>query len=160
MKLQIALIQMKIVDSKEDNLNKAEKMIKEAADRGANLIVLPEMFNCPYDTSVFSDYAEEQGGRSWSLLSRVARENNIYLVGGSIPELDEDKIYNTSFVFNNEGNQIAKHRKIHLFDIDVVGGQKFKESDTLTAGDDLTIFDTPFGKMAVIICYDLRFPEL
>ncbi|SMB91096.1 Predicted amidohydrolase [Desulfonispora thiosulfatigenes DSM 11270] len=160
MELKIGLIQMKTVDSKEENLMKAEKMIKEAVGKGANFIVLPEMFNCPYETSNFIHYAEEERGRTWGFLAKIAKENNIYLVGGSIPEIEGDKTYNTSYVFNNTGAQIAKHRKIHLFDIDVVGGQKFKESDTLTSGNDLAIFVTPFGKMAVIICYDLRFPEL
>ena len=70
------------------------------------------------------------------------------------------RIYNTSYVFDREGKQIAKHRKMHLFDINVPGGQCFRESDTLTAGDEVTVFDTEFGKMGLCICYDVRFPEL
>ena len=68
--------------------------------------------------------------------------------------------FNTAYVFDNNGNCIAKHRKMHLFDIDVKNGQRFKESDTLSAGNNITVFDTKWGKMGLCICYDFRFPEL
>ena len=93
------------------------------------------------------------------MLSRAARENAVYLIGGSVPELEDGKIYNTSFIFDREGRELARHRKVHLFDIDVPGGQRFKESDTLTAGDQITLVDTPWGKIGVAICFDIRFAE-
>ncbi len=78
-----------------------------------------------------------------------------------MPEKDaEGNVYNTSYIFDREGKQIGKHRKVHLFDIDVKGGQTFKESDMLTAGDSDTVFDTEFGKIGVMLCFDIRFPEL
>lgn len=160
-KFKVALIQMTVRDSKERNLQKAEKWIEKAARNGAGLIVLPEMFNCPYDNKYFPAYAEREGDTSWREMSRMARENKIFLVGGSIPEIDEkNRIYNTSYVFNPLGEQIGKHRKLHLFDIDIKGGQYFKESDTLTPGNQVTVFDTPYGRFGLIICYDIRFPEL
>lgn len=73
---------------------------------------------------------------------------------------DEGRIYNTAYVFDRQGNCIAKHRKMHLFDINVKGGQCFRESDTLTAGDSVTTFETEFGIFGICICYDIRFPEL
>ena len=82
------------------------------------------------------------------------------MVGGSLPELDGDKVYNTSYVFDPTGRCVAHHRKMHLFDIDVAGGQRFRESDTLSAGNEITVFDTPWGKMGLCICFDLRFQEL
>jgi predicted amidohydrolase len=82
------------------------------------------------------------------------------LCGGSIAERDNGRVYNTAYVFDPDGRCIAKHRKMHLFDIDVTGGQRFFESDTLSPGDSATVFDTPFGTMGLCICYDLRFPEL
>ena len=82
------------------------------------------------------------------------------MVGGSLPELDGDKVYNTSYVFDPTGRCVARHRKMHLFDIDVAGGQRFRESDTLSAGNEITVFDTPWGKMGLCICFDIRFPEL
>ena len=93
-------------------------------------------------------------------MSTLARKNNAYLVGGSIPESDEEgRVYNTCFVFDRNGNQIGKHRKVHLFDIFAHGQQVFKESDTLTGGSSFSTFDTEFCRMAVNICFDIRFPE-
>ena len=78
----------------------------------------------------------------------MAREQKVILAAGSVPERDEaGKIYNTAYVFDREGRQIAKHRKMHLFDIDVSGGQSFRESDTLTPGNSVTTFETEFGVM-------------
>lgn len=145
---------------KNNNLNKAESMIREAARVGSNVIALPEIFNCPYSNKYFREYAEDAEGQSVALLKSLARELQIYLIGGSIPELCEDKVYNTSFIIDKQGEIIGKHRKIHLFDIDVKGGISFKESETLTAGDEMTVFETEYGKMGVAICYDVRFPEL
>ncbi|KAJ4302274.1 Omega-amidase nit3 [Collariella sp. IMI 366227] len=96
----------------------------------------------------------------------MARENNIYLIGGSIPELvtegDEKKTYyNTSLTFSPSGTLLGTHRKIHLFDISIPGKIHFRESDVLSPGNTLTILDLPeYGKLAVAICYDVRFPEL
>ena len=159
-KLKLALCQMMVGADKKENIEKASLMVQDAQKRGAELVVLPEMFNCPYQTEMFPKYAEEEGGTSYQALSRMARENNVYLVGGSCPELDSGKVYNTSYVFSPSGELLAKHRKIHLFDIDIKGGQSFKESETLSAGDTPTVFDTPWGKIGLLICFDLRFPEL
>ena len=77
-----------------------------------------------------------------------------------MPELDGNDVYNTSFVFDRNGRELARHRKVHLFDIDVKGGQRFFESETLKAGNEITVFDTEFGKMGLLICFDIRFPEI
>ena len=81
-------------------------------------------------------------------------------MGGSIPLLEEGHIYNASFVFDRTGRLLAVHKKVHLFDIAIDGGQVFQESATFTAGDAVTVFDTEFGKMGLCICFDFRFPEL
>ena len=145
---------------KKENLKVMEKYLKKAGEAGADIAILPEMFNCPYSNKYFKDYAEKAGGESYTAMSRAASENNVYLVGGSIPEIDGANVYNTSFVFDRKGNEIARHRKVHLFDIDIVGGQRFFESETFTAGSDITVFDTEFGKMGLVICFDARFPEI
>jgi omega-amidase len=160
MTFQLALCQMKVGMDKNANLAAAESMIREAAGKGAGMVALPEMFNCPYSNKYFRDYAETEKGDTVQFLSSLARELKIYLVGGSIPELDNGNVYNTSFSFDKDGNVIGKHRKIHLFDIDVKGGIRFMESDTLTPGNSMTVFDTEFCKVGVAICYDVRFPEL
>ncbi|MFW6306554.1 MAG: carbon-nitrogen hydrolase family protein [Bacillota bacterium] len=160
--LKIACIQMMVSDDKNTNIIQAENLVKKSLrkDNEIELVILPEMFNCPYKTDLFPQYAEEEKGYTFSELSRIAQENNIFLVGGSIPEKNDDKVYNTCYIYNNRGELIGKHRKIHLFDIDIEDGQKFKESDTLSAGNNLCIIETPFATIGIIICYDLRFPEL
>ena len=159
--LKAALVQMQVQPKTCDSLALAESFIKKASAAGADLVLLPEMFCCPYQNKNFPLYAQREGEEIWLELSRMAREQNLILAAGSVPERDEDgKIYNTAYVFDRQGQQIAKHRKMHLFDIDVSGGQSFRESDTLTAGNSITTFDTEFGVMGLCICYDFRFPEL
>ena len=153
------------------NLSHARSKVLEAAKVGAKLIVLPECFNSPYGCQHFPKYAEtilptpppKDQAPSWHTLSSIAMEAKAYLVGGSIPEFvpEAKKYYNTSLVFSPAGRLIATHRKIHLFDIDIPGKIKFKESDVLSPGNKVTIFDLPeYGKIGLAICYDVRFPEL
>jgi len=156
----LAICQMEVAKSKDKNLLKAEKMIIEAALKGAEIIVLPEMFNCPYQNDFFIKFAETYPGKSTALISRLAKKFSVYIIGGSIPEKDGTKIYNTSYSFDKKGNLAAKHRKVHLFDINVENGISFKESDTLSPGNKITVFDTEYCKFGVAICYDMRFPEL
>ena len=130
--MKIGLIQMPVTSEKEKNLSYARQSIDECTRQGADLVILPEMFMCPYTNEAFLVYAEQAGEQTWRMLSDAARNNGIVLVGGSMPERDENKIFNTSFVFDPVGDEIARHRKIHLFDIDVKGGQRFKESDVFS----------------------------
>ncbi|MDO4544905.1 MAG: carbon-nitrogen hydrolase family protein [Bacillota bacterium] len=156
---KIGLCQIEGSLDKKESMANAERHVKEAAEQGAELISLPEMWNCPYSNDYFREYAEPEDGATVEFLSRLAAETGVYLIGGSISELDGDKVYNTSFCFDRKGKIIGKHRKVHLFDIDVEGGIRFMESDTLTAGDEMTVIDTEFCKVGVAICYDVRFPE-
>lgn len=160
-KLKVALCQLSVTADKQTNLKLAEANLQEAAAGGAQLAVLPEMFNCPYDIHCFRDYAEEiPSGETTNHLARLARTHGLFLVGGSIPELAGELLYNTSIIFNPQGEIIARHRKIHLFDVRVKNGIEFTESCVLSAGDTTTLFDTPWGKIGVELCYDIRFPEL
>ncbi|ESO89486.1 hypothetical protein LOTGIDRAFT_179029 [Lottia gigantea] len=157
---KLALIQLAVGASKVENVKNAVKFIKEAAGNGAKLVALPECFNSPYGTNYFGEYAESIPGPSTDSLSQAAKDNQVFLVGGSIPESENGKLYNTSTIFNPQGELIGKHRKVHLFDIDVPGKIRFQESEVLTAGNTLTMFNTPFCKVGVGICYDIRFAEL
>lgn len=159
--IRTAALQTRVFAEKEKNLSQLEDLLSAKELEGVDLVTLGEMFTCPYETANFPVYAEEEGGESWQFCSRLAAEHGIYLAAGSMPERDAGgHVYNTAYVFDRAGRQIAKHRKVHLFDVDIKGGQRFKESDTLTAGSDVTVFDTEFGKMGLCICFDFRFPEL
>lgn len=159
--MKVAAIQMKVGSNKRENLLTVGRYLEKVAKKGIDMAVLPEMFCCPYQTEKFPIYAEKERGDVWQRLSEYARKYGIYLVAGSMPELGENgKVYNTAYVFDRNGNPIGKHRKIHLFNIDVEGGQYFKESDTLSAGEAITLFETEFGTMGVCICFDVRFPKL
>lgn len=159
--MKVALIQLAggSGDKAADVALACEK-IRASAAQGADIAVLPEMFCCPYDNACFRDYGEAEGGAAQSALAHLAAELEIYIVGGSIPELLDGRVYNTSYVYDRAGRQIARHRKAHLFDIDVAGGQRFMESETLSPGDGITTFETEFGTMGLCICFDLRFEEL
>ncbi|MBQ9708347.1 MAG: carbon-nitrogen hydrolase family protein [Firmicutes bacterium] len=157
---KLALCQLKGSFDKEESRETVRRFVTEAASKGAQVVTLPEMWDCPYSNDYFREYAETEDGETVKFMSDLAKELGIYLIGGSISELDGDKVYNTSFSFDREGNIIGKHRKTHLFDIDVKGGIRFMESDTLTAGDSATLIDTEYGRFGVAICYDVRFPEL
>lgn len=158
--LRIASVQLAKQPTKEETYAHIRALVGAIPDGAADLVMLPEMWNGPYDARLFPTFAEPDGGPSWQFLSALAKEKRVYLCGGSIAEREGERVYNTSYVFDPEGRQIAKHRKMHLFDIDVTGGQRFFESDTLTAGDSVTVFDTPFCRIGLCICYDFRFPEL
>ncbi|HZK87030.1 MAG TPA: carbon-nitrogen hydrolase family protein [Syntrophomonas sp.] len=158
--LRTAICQMQVSDDKAANLDKATQMIKEASQQ-ANLLVLPEIFNAPYQTDLLAQYAEPIPGPTTNLLAALAKEQQILLVGGSIAEIDADgKIYNSSCVFDPSGKMIGHHRKLHLFDIEIPGQIVFKESAVFTPGEDLQMIDYEGLSLSVLICYDIRFPEL
>src|SRR5690554_7370542 len=139
MNFKIGVCQMSVVDNKEANLKKAEKMIREAAAHGSRLVVLPEMFNCPYKRNAFPMYAESYPGKTTSMLANLAKELQIDLVGGSIPEQDQGCLYNTSYMYGKTGDLLGKYRKMHLFDVNIEGGIRFKESDSLGYGEKVTV---------------------
>lgn len=159
-KFKAALLQTLVYDNKGRNIENAVKLIEKVSKEGADIAILPEMFCCPYDNSYFKLFSEEEGGTAYSAMKETAEKNGIYVAAGTIPEYENGRIYNTAYVFGRKGELLAKHRKMHLFDIDIEGGQYFKESDTFTPGKDVTVFDTEFCKMGIMICYDIRFPEL
>lgn len=157
---ELALIQLTVTDDKPANLKSAGRLLEEAAARGANVAVLPEMFNCPYQNDYFVKFAEEANGETQGFLAETAARLNMVVIGGSMPEREGSKIYNSCFVYGADGGLLGRHRKVHLFDIDVPGGAYFKESDTFTAGNDITVVKTPYGSIGVAICFDIRFAEL
>jgi len=159
--MKTAQIQMSPSSDKLRSFAEARAIIEEKVPADTDFIALPEMFCCPYRVDAFARYAEAEGGTMWQLCSELAKKRRCYLSAGSMPESDENgQIYNTAYVFDRGGRQIAKHRKMHLFDIQIKNGQHFKESETLTAGNKITVFDTEFGRIGLCVCFDIRFPEV
>ncbi|KAL1840489.1 hypothetical protein VTJ49DRAFT_441 [Mycothermus thermophilus] len=178
--VRIACVQLASGSDKAANLARAAEKVREAAAGGAKIVVLPECFNSPYGCDYFPRYAEtllpsppsEEDSPSFHALAAMARDNGVYLIGGSIPEREttpssqegeelQTRYYNTSLTFSPSGTLLATHRKVHLFDIDIPGGITFRESDVLSPGNKLTVVDLPeYGLVGIAICYDVRFPEL
>ena len=157
---EVIALQKKTYSDPGQNRDAVKAMLDSYSGPDPDFVVLPEIFTCPYDNKCFPQFAESGEGETYRFLANLARERKAYVIGGSIPELEEGKIYNTSYIFDRGGKLIGRHRKIHLFDIDVQGGQYFKESDVLSPGTQITVFDTEFGKMGICICFDIRFPDL
>ncbi|CAA0814590.1 Omega-amidase-chloroplastic [Striga hermonthica] len=163
-KFKIGLCQISVTADKRSNIDKACSMIESASKQGANLVVLPEMWNCPYSTEYFERFAEnfedEINAPTYKMLSRIASREGLTIIGGSIPEWCGGRLHNTCCVFGPNGKLLAKHRKIHMFDVDIPGDISFKESDIFLAGAEPTIVDTDVGRIGIGICHDIRFPEL
>jgi omega-amidase len=160
-KFKLAVCQMQVVADKKENISKALSLIDKAVEGGAGAVALPEMFNCPYDNKFFRQYAETaENSETIEAIAKAAAKHGIYIFGGSIPELADGEVFNTCFVFDRNGRIIGRHRKVHLFDINVTGRITFKESDVLSAGNELTVIKTDLCCFGVAICYDMRFPEL
>ena len=157
--MKLALCQLRVTDEKPTNISNAHKMLVQAKAEGADMAVLPEMFCISYKRELFRNAAEAVGeGDCFSMLSQTARELGLTIVGGSIPELSDGKIYNTSMCFSSDGKFLGAYRKAHLFDVDF-DGMHFRESDTISPGDNPPfVFDDGI-KTAVEICFDIRFPE-
>ena len=158
-KFSLGVCQLRTETDYEATMEKAAEMIRSGASSGASVLVLPEMFSCPYDKEYFRVFAERGHEETCRRLSSWARENRVLLVGGSVPEVEGDRLYNSCFVYGPDGELLARHRKVHLFDVDLPD-MHFHESHTFTPGSEITVFDTPYGRMGVAICFDVRFPEL
>lgn len=166
-KLKVALVQFACgAPDKSANFKRCGTFVARAMQEqpDTELVVLPECFNSVYAVSEFRKNAEiiQESSPSVKFLSELARKHQVTLVGGTIPELEAetDKIYNTCLIFDKSGQLIGRHRKVHLFDVDIPNGITFKESDSLSGGSWSTTVAIPQGKIGVGICYDVRFPEL
>ncbi len=161
--VKVAAIQMASGPIVAANLNEAERLIEVAVNQGAKLVVLPEYFAIIglKDTDKVRIREQEGTGKIQSFLSKMAKKHKIWLIGGSIPLESKhvNKVYNSCLVFNDKGVQVARYDKIHLFDLDLVN-ERYVEANTIEPGDTVVVVETPFGKIGLSLCYDLRFPEL
>jgi deaminated glutathione amidase len=159
--MRVAAIQFTSTADRSRNLETAEKLLAAAAGDGARLIVLPEMFNVLGDAEVLRAGAEPLDGPSLRWAGEQARHHGIWLVAGSIMERvsGESRLFNTSCLFDTEGERRAVYRKIHLFDCDVPGAS-YHESATVMPGHDIVRAEADGVPLGLSICFDLRFPEL
>lgn len=161
-KPRVAVCQMDSKDDKATNVESALSLLDEAAEAGADMAALPEMFTFMGDKDEYRGAAEEIPGPVTEKLSEKANEHDMWVHGGSMFEVaDEDgKVHNTTVVFGPDGEQEAQYRKIHLFDVEIGDDVVTQESARVVPGEDLVTFDTDFATVGLGICYDLRFPEL
>ena len=155
----LAVCQLRTETDYDATLEKTAGMIRDAAASGAAVVVLPEMFSCPYSREYFRKAPSRGHEYVCRQLAGFARDNRVILVGGSVPEAEDGRLYNSSFVYDSGGSLLARHRKVHLFDVDLPG-MRFFESHTFTPGREITVFDTRYGRFGLAICFDVRFPEL
>ena len=160
----IAAVQLTSTPDVATNLASVGSLIERAADSGARLVVLPEnVALMGHKETDKLEVAETEGsGPIQDFLAEIAAKYRVWLVGGTIPiRAPSGKVYAASPVYDDEGRRVARYDKIHLFDVDVPGSrEQYRESNTIEPGDTTLVFDTPFGRLGVAVCYDLRFPEL
>lgn len=147
------------------NLEEAERLIKTAVQQDAQLVVLPENFAIMGLSEMDKVAIAEAPGQGpiQQFLSQQARKHEIWIVGGTIPIESNvtGKVFSASLLYNDKGEMVARYDKIHLFDVVLEASKEsYTESETIEPGDDVVVVDTPFGKLGMAICYDLRFPEL
>jgi predicted amidohydrolase len=143
-----------------DNVATALGLLARAAAEGAELAVLPELFALYGSQRAMREAAEPIGGPLTTALADAARTHAMWVLGGSICEADDARIYNTSLLLDPDGAVVARYRKIHLYDVELPGQRPIRESALFTAGDALVTHDVGELRLGLSVCYDLRFPEL
>jgi nitrilase len=168
--MRVSVVQMNPGHDKAQNLAQARHLLAEAhAADGARLLVLPETWSClggdragkfAQAEDLPAPGSDAPGGEAYAFLRGVARERGVYVHGGSIGERAGDKLFNTTLLFDPDGREIARYRKIHLFDIVTPDGTGYRESATFAAGSEVVTCTVDGLHVGLAICYDLRFPEL
>src|SRR5262245_8383793 len=156
------VVQMASGPRRDANLARAAALVREAARRGARLVVLPEVFAWRGPRDAEAAHAEPVPGPSVDAMATVARETGVHLLMGSILErtAGDERSFNTTCLLSPAGELLARYRKIHLFDVDIPGRVTVRESDARAPGDEVVVIPTELGTVGLSICYDLRFPEL
>ena len=161
--VKIAAIQMASGPQVAANLSEAKRLIESAVKLGAKLVVLPEYFAIMglKDTDKVAVREQDGSGTIQDFLSTTAKKNKIWIIGGTVPLVSQfpNKVRNSCLVYDDKGKQVARYDKIHLFGLDL-GNEHYHEENTIEAGDAVKVVETPFGKIGLSVCYDLRFPEL
>lgn len=159
---RVAAIQMSSGPDVDRNLGQARELLDEALRSDPNVVAFPENMLLFSDRAGdYAKHAQTPRGNLVKVLQEWSAEHDIWLLAGSLPfKASAGKIHNTSVLFSPEGDLYARYDKIHLFDVDVPGDRSYRESDDVVAGKKAVATATPWGKLGLSICYDLRFPEL
>jgi len=161
---RMAAVQMTSGPRVPENLDAAGRQIAAAVESGAKLVVLPENFALmPLNDTDRLAAAEPDGkGPIQDFLAAQARQHHVWLVGGTIPLTANtaNKVLAACLVFDDQGKRVARYDKIHLFDVQLDNGEKYHESSSFEPGEEVVVAETPYGKLGLSVCYDLRFPEL
>jgi deaminated glutathione amidase len=160
---RVAALQMVSTPERERNLAEAGRLIAEAAEAGARLVLLPEYF-CfmgHKDSDKLAVREPYGDGPIQRFLAEAALKNKVWIIGGTLPLVapEENRVLNTTLVFDTRGEEVARYDKIHLFNFEK-GAESFDEARTIRPGTEVRTFEAPFGRVGLSVCYDLRFPEL
>lgn len=161
--IKVAAVQMVSTPVVEENFAAARRLVGQAAQQGAQLVLLPEYWPIMgmREADKVAHAEREEGGPIQQCMSDMAREHGIWLIGGTLPMVapEDGKVLNTSFVYDPSGKAVCRYDKIHLFSF-VKGEESYDEARTIVHGSSVASFEAPFGRVGLSVCYDLRFPEL
>lgn len=156
--MKIGIIQVKVDTNIEKNIQFVQESIQSCINQNADIIVLPEMWNTPYHNDMILNSIKFHD-QCFNFLLEQSKKYNILLVGGTIARQEVDKVYNTCHIFEN-GKEICRYDKMHLFEVCTPTNRIYRESDVFTPGNQIKTFESRLGKFGILICYDIRFPEL
>ncbi|MAM93216.1 carbon-nitrogen hydrolase family protein [Parvibaculum sp.] len=158
-----ACVQMRSSCDVADNIATAGALVSEAAEKGASFVMTPEMTSLLVTKTgdLFASAREEKDDEALAAFRALAAEKSIWLLAGSLPiKLSGTKVANRSFLISPEGEVAARYDKIHMFDVDLEGGESYRESKNYEAGREAIIAKLPWGRIGLTVCYDIRFPHL
>jgi deaminated glutathione amidase len=158
--MRVGLIQLSSGDDMAANAERAEELLHRAGEAGIDVAALPEVWPRQGSAPQMREAAQPIPGPTTRRLAEIARTHRMWVHGGSVLELDGDRVFNTSLLFDRDGALVATYRKIHLFDADPPGAVPSRESYLFASGDEVVVAETEFGRAGMSICYDVRFPEL
>ncbi|WP_372365578.1 carbon-nitrogen hydrolase family protein [Candidatus Uabimicrobium sp. HlEnr_7] len=160
--IRVGVVQINTSCSKQENLQKIDKYVEQAAQENCDLVAFPELFNCMVEKKLMKENAEDENGFTCSHLKELAKKHSLYILGGSILYTNDslELPQNRSFFYSPKGELLADYAKIHLFDIDIPNQVTHFESQRITPGNSIVNVKTDIGNIGLSICYDLRFPEL
>lgn len=158
--MKVALCQMDSRGDVAENDREAERLLREAAAGGADLAALPEIWPAQGSRQEMHAAAEPVPGPRTDRIAAIARDHGMWIAAGSVLEADGGRVFNTNVLIDDHGEIVATYRKIHLFDVEPPGSPPLRESTVFAPGDDVVTAATPFGRVGLSICFDLRFPEL